>query len=405
MARIELDEAAAPTHPGTAGLALIYPNSDNDGNWEAKDSDSQVHRLSDSGMRDNLVINGSFFFAQRQAPASLTTYSNTTGRAYGPDRWGMTNETASIQFQRVDVVATPVTNVEADCYGIFKKITNAGKIFVSQVIESRSCVHLRGKTVRLQMKMKYSVGGSPPVVRIGLMQIKAAGTVDLMPATFVTMSTADGTDPTAGTNLGYITPVTAKGGSISGSGVSCTLTTTFATYGATFSLPTDFKNLIVCIWSNADFAANDDVWITEVGLYDGPELRQWNPRHFADEFDLCQRYYFKTFFMDTLPAQAVGIGNGEVSGMIGIAAATAQFIMVIFPVKMRINVGGPAPTSTTFNPAAASAEVRNITGAVNHTGTAVANIYDWGCRVDSTGNAAGTVGQRMAVHVVIDAEL
>lgn len=402
MASVELDKGAAPGN-ADAGASRIYPKTD--GNWEAKDENGEVHGISDLGDRGNLLANPEFLLAQRQAPASLTTYSNTTGRSYGPDRWGMTNETASIQFQRVDTALTPVTGIAASYYGIFKKTTNAGKIFISQVIEGRNCVHLRSGKVRIQVKMKYSVGAAPPVIRIGLIQMKAAGTLDNMPATFVTMSTADGTDPTAGTNLGYLTPDVALNGTIVGNGVSCTLTTTFALYGATFTVPSDFKNLVFCIWSNADFAANDDVWVTECGMFSGPEVRGYQARPIADEIASCQRYYFKTFAIDTLPAAALGLGNSEVSGMIGIAGATAQFIVIPFPVRMRIGVGGPAAVGTTFNPGAAGAEVRNVTGAATHTATAIANLVEHSCLVNSTGAAGGTVGQRMVVHITVDAEL
>ena len=100
-----------------------------------------------TGARDtNLLINGNFDYAQRQAPSVLTTYSNTTGRVYAGDRWGITNENASVQFRRVDTAGAQQAGLQPRFYGEYSKLTSAGKIITSQVVEAGNCQHLRGRS-------------------------------------------------------------------------------------------------------------------------------------------------------------------------------------------------------------------------------------------------------------------
>lgn len=404
MARVDLAEGAAPATPG-AGVISIYAKS-TDRVISAKDPDGNIHRLTYDGPKRNIIINGQFHFAQRQAAASLTTYSSTTGRAYGPDRFGLSNENASIQFARVDTSTSPPSDATSRYYGQFKKITNNGKFMVSQVVEGVNCQHLRGRTIRVQCRMRYAIAGSM-TVRLGLIELKQAGTVDNLPATFISAWGAGGTDPTLGTNLGYIAPTVAYGGSVSGNAISCTLATTFALFSGTFVVPANSKNLIFAVWTNAQATANDELHIQDVAIYDGPELRtSFDAHSFTEELRECRRYYFKTFALDTLPAQGVGLNNGEHRFMAGKAGAAAEFGSFRYPVHMRIGEGGPAATWTFFNPAAANAQVRDITGAADTTATAqAANAGGDYFTISCTGAAGTAVGNELGVHFTVDAEL
>ena len=69
-------------------------------------TDAQLHLVDDTGVVGNparnvpnVVLNGDFRFAQRQVLTTLATYSNTSGRTYTADQWGVTNSTASAQYQ------------------------------------------------------------------------------------------------------------------------------------------------------------------------------------------------------------------------------------------------------------------------------------------------------------------
>jgi len=65
-----------------------------------------------------------------------------------------------------------------------------------------------------------------------------------------------------------------------------------------------------------------------------------------------------------------------------------------------------APTTNTiYNPAAANAQARDVTGAVDCSATAIAGATERGCYVTCTGNAATLVGSHLAVHMSFDSEL
>jgi hypothetical protein len=195
-----------------------------------------------SSDRFNYVRNAGFWFAQRQAPGTATTYSNTSGRAISADGWGITNENASAQYARTDTQNAPQTGLQGRFYGSFTKISSTGKLVASQVIEGTDTNALRGRTVRVQCRMKGIVAAMQ-TVRLGLVQLNSFGTIDALPATFISAFGANGTDPTLGTNLAYILPKdsNADNATISGNAASCAVTTAWQRYGALFDVPSNAR--------------------------------------------------------------------------------------------------------------------------------------------------------------------
>jgi hypothetical protein len=59
---------------------------------------------------------------------------------------------------------------------------------------------------------------------------------------------------------------------------------------------------------------------------------------------------------------------------------------------------------TTFNPSAANAQVRDVTGAVDCSATATTPTAN-GLTFSATGNAATAVGNALAIHLTAEAEL
>jgi len=251
------------------------------------------------------------------------------------------------------------------------------------------------------VKMKAS--GAGKVMRICLLQLAAAGTLDVMPSPTVAAFGGNTVDPTFGANLAKIAPVTgqADNATIANTGLSCNLTTAWQRFGGVFTLPTDFKNLALFIFTDSQFAAAEHCNLTEIGIYDGPEFREWTPRK-ANDIDLnCLRYYWKTFALAVAPAQNAGLIGAE-RGAVSVAGTGAgQPIGIRFPVPMR-----KIPTSITFfNPSAANAFVRNTTAGSDATATAAANASEASMDVTFTGIAAWTVAQALAVHATVDAEI
>jgi hypothetical protein len=350
--------------------------------------------------RPNFVRNSGFWFAQRQAPGTLATYDTATGRAFCADGWAITNETASAQYIRVDAL-TPETGLAARFYGSFTKITNTGKFIVSQVIEGTEVAKLRGRTVRLQARIK---GTASQTVRFGLAELAAAGTVDTIPATFATISNTGSVDHTLGTNLAYIAPTAGyvDNTTITGSALSCSVTTAWQRFGGVFTVPSDCKNLVVMVWTNAPLTATNGFSLSEVTLVDGPEIQVWTPGSLTDELDRVRRYYQKTFGVDAIPAQNAGVTTGELVSGAWKAGATASAAIIPwrFAPEMRA-----APTITTYSPAAASAEVRRTGGGADFTATAAGGTTAVQTVITATGDAGGAIGDATAIHATADAEL
>lgn len=331
----------------------------------------------------NYLINGGFDLAQRTTPGSLTTVSDN---AYGADRWKMTRENADLQYQRIDGVSE--TSITSRQYGRYKKITNAGKYAVFQILEGHRSMPLRGRTVIFQIKMRASASVT---IRMAIMELQTAGTIDSIPNPFITSWNVDGTDPTFGTNIAIV-----------GAAESKSVTTSFETHYVSATIPGDSKNIICAIWANADIAANDTLDVAEAGLYTGTDVLSWSPRFIGTEIYLARRYYWKSFPLDTAPAQNTGIAGLRSFARKAGATAVAAYGFHLLTCPMRTT----SATVTAYNPSAANAQVRDSTAAADCTATSAAIIANAETiLVTATGNAATATFNIMEVHVSVDADL
>jgi hypothetical protein len=404
MSRLRLNQVAAPSAPASGKNELFYDSTLK----RVRSIDEKGAKVDVSAGLDSIktLVNGSFRFAQRQTPGTLTSYALTTGRSFAADRWGMTIQTSSLQYARVDTNTAPETGLSARFYGQFKQITGAGKFIVSQVMEASQCLNMRGRQVRLQISLKAS---SAKTIRLGLLQLTASGTVDTIPAAFESAFGADTVDPTFGTNLSKIAPdlvVLAAFGatpgtqSIRNNAIDCSVTTSWQNFGGLFTVPSDCKNLIVVIWTDAQFSVNDILNVSQITLLNQTGDCDWNEWPVATELAISQRYYCKSFPVDTAPVQTGGLA-GSVRGNVAVAGAVAAPDAYIrFPVNMRAN-----PTMTYFNPSAGNAFLRNVTAGTDATATANGTVGEDAVDVSATGLAAWTVAQSTAVHYTADAEL
>lgn len=405
MSYLTLNEGAAPSTPA-GGKGSHYNQNTNDG---------EPHFINDKGVDMNLapnrkynfVRNSGFWFAQRQAPGTLATYSSVGGRAVAADGYSVSNENASVQYIRTDTAGAPETGLVGEYYGSFTKITSTGKLVVAQVIEGVDTNVLRGSRVRVQLWAKGLVAASA-TWRIGLVQLTSAGAIDVVPSgagLFLTAFGSASTDPTLGANMSYIAPsvgITPDNGTVVGNAANVTVTSAaWQRFGAVFDVPTSAKNLIVMIWSDSQVVATNGIALSQVSLTDGGAIQDWAPVAYQQELARAQRYYAKSFNIDTLPAQSAGL-TGALRGYVSVAGAVAaQPLGVRFPVPLRSG----APTFVFFNPSAANAFTRNTTAGTDATATAAANTGQQGTDVTFTGIAAWTVAQAVAVHYTADAEL
>lgn len=269
----------------------------------------------------NVLINGGFDFAQRQAPGTLTAI--TTDK-YSADRWRISRETASLQYARIDTNGALETGLTGRYYGQFKQITSAGKFAIYQPVEAINTFPLASRVVSFQCKLKAS---SSKTIRLGLVQLNSSGTVDTINATVVPTWGSNSTDPTLATNHARLTPSAAvSNGSVSGSGISCSVTTSWQQFGGVFTMPSNAKNIIPMLWTDSQFSANDSLYVAEAGLYDGSAVRAWLPRPMQVESSLCQRF-FVCFGNDAIAYEKFGFGNAS--------STTRTYIGVQLQVEMR----------------------------------------------------------------------
>jgi hypothetical protein len=361
--------------------------------------DGTTHQLTQAG-RYNWVRNSGFWFAQRQVPGTATTYSSTTGRAFTADGWAVTNENASATYARVDAGSAPETGLQARYYGQFIKTTSTGKLCISQVIENTDTVNLKNRFLRLQFMAKATTG--TPVLKFAIMELSSAGTADTIPGTFISAFNAGGTNPTFGTNLSFLT-ATSNGqdnATVLSNVASATLSTNWQRFGYCATVNNGSKNLVLVFFSDQGFTATNGFSISQVTLTDGGERQDWSPLAFTEEYVRTARFYQKSFPIDTGPVTGIGLISGEVYGMAGKAGALADFIPIRYLCQMRTT-----PTITLFNPAAANAQVRDVTAAADCTASAAAASSTMGFLVTATGNAGSAVGNQLAIHHTSDAEL
>jgi len=298
--------------PGTDGQVPIYDSSVASGIRPGTPSVAVDDNT-------NNLINGGFDYAQRQAaPGTDTTIAD---EKYGPDRWRCTRENADLQYSRQD--ASSQSGLTCRYYGKFTKITNAGKFAVYQPLEFANSIPLRGRDVIFQVQMKASTAKT---IKIAIVELAAAGTADTLPAAFVSAWNVDSTDPTLGTNLAVVDSVQ-----------SCSVTTSWQNFSVTATIPSDSKNLILAIWTDADFSAADWLALAEAGYYRGSSTQTWAPRHITDELKLCQRYYFLAANGD-----AVHLGLGFMY------STTVLWLQINFPVKMRTTPTLDATSGTDY---------------------------------------------------------
>lgn len=396
MSRLILNATATPPPPAVGKISLFLDTTD--GRVKGIDGAGVISALSETSGRNDLQNSG-FDFAQRQVLTTVTTYSSVGGRVYGADRWWMSNENASIDYAAVDTATTPEAGLQARFYGRIRKITALGKFAFGQVIEGTNTMPLRGRVVRVSVKMRYSP--NPMTVKLGLVQLQNAGTIDTVPSgagLYITAWGAAGTDPTLGANLAYIAPSIADGGAIVGNGMECVLTAAFVRYSATFVVPANCKNLIPTVWTRNQPAINDMVQFSEFQMSDGYEILDYTPRLVADILPMLQRYYYKTFPILIAPAQNAGLANASIAH--AVAGAVAAVFGVCYPTTMRA-----APTLTYFNPSAANALTRNILKATDATVTSTNANSEAGVVVNVTGPAGWVAGDGIAIHITADAEL
>ena len=270
----------------------------------------------------NRIINGAMQIWQRGT--SFTNTANTY--QYTSDRWlvfggvglpatssqistGLQNFPFALRVQRPNG-STATTNTVA-----------------SQVIETVNCRDLASTTVTISFFARAGSNYSPTGNALG-----------------VWLATGTGTDQGAQNMINYAWTNQAYTQS------SVTLTPSFQQFSVSLPVPagTNEVGILFVTYPTGTAGANDWFEVTGVQLEVGSTATNFEYRDYGRELMMCQRYYWKTFVVDTAPAQNVAPGNQ----LFNICTNNVSNGLY-FPVSMRAT-----PTITTFNPYAANSSFR-----------------------------------------------
>lgn len=329
---------------------------------------------------NNLLINGGFQFFQRQIPGTATARTDTQ---FGPDRWRVLTQTASVTAARVE-------GITASRYAVQLKQTQASaqRMGISQTVEAINAVVFRGRTVRFQAKIRCSASQAIRVAILeGLSEDSVASDV------VNDWTSSDYTDGAGkffnNTNLDVKATASATPSAATWTDISVSAT-----------LSSTLTNLVVVVWTEGTAAQNVTLDITEAGLYDGADARDWLPRATGDELRLCQRYFTKTYSVDTEPDNTTAAGALRAIAVTTSATAGRGFCLPwSFKTTMRA-----VPTITLYRPdSAGSSAWANISTPASPLASTALDIGDNGATLGS--NAAPIIGDMYYIHGTAEAEL
>lgn len=244
----------------------------------------------------NYADNPEFRFWQRQTPGTLT--ARTDGQ-YGPDRWYMLTESGNTNCARV---TGDNTNVYLPYAGQFRQADASARRFgVAQILESDDVLSLRGKTVTFSFWAKTD-STEITTLRAGIMEWT---------------STADSPTKDVVSSWGS-TPTLVTNWAFKNTPADLTVSSTWAQFTITVTLGTTFNNLGLFIWTPNQEAQNDDFYLSAVQFVDYGVALPYNNirRPLADDLRKCQRFYEKSYNVETAPGTATtvgAIGHGPVT--------------------------------------------------------------------------------------------
>lgn len=147
--------------------------------------------------------------------------------------------------------------------------------------------------------------------------------------------------------------------------------------------------------------ANDKVDLTNVQFNLGASASAFENLDEGIVRKQCEFYTFKDFAYVTGPAQNVGVNTGETTLIATKAGAVANPSTTITHPQMRAVPG----ITTFYNPAAANALARDITGGLDCGAPTLVSNTDKSFSVTVVGNAGSAIGNAIGFHYLRDAEL
>ena len=287
-----------------------------------------------SGFR-NKIINGDGRINQRGA----STIGDDT---YGHDRHYALTQAGNIT---VSTLIAPAAGI-ASMMRLTQAHATAQRMGYAQIIEATETYGLRGKTVTLGGKLRFSAAAP---VRFAVLEW--TGTADQVTSDVVNSWTS--ANYTAGNFFISSNLTVAAVGSIT------PVANTITGWSIMATISSSANNLIVFYWTQNTAAQNatlDMRWYLVEGdatAEDDP----FSPRHIQQEIALCQRYYEKSYNLDVAP------GTVTTTGQLGGQQVGSDSFVAHVPFQTRKR---STPSLVIYSPATGAAgKVRDLSAAAD----------------------------------------
>lgn len=310
----------------------------------------------------NLIINGALRINQRFAVAAQT-FTAGAALAYCADRFYGFCTGANVTGQTINASGTDPAKYR------FNGAASVTGIGLGHRIESAIARRLAGKTAVLSARIANSVLSSVTWTAYRANAADAFGTLASPTRTQI-----------------------ATG--------AFTVNSTLTRYQASFSIPSLGENGIEIVFTvGAQTAGTFEV--AEVQLEEGTVATPFEVVPLPYDLSLCERYYEKTFPINTAPAQNAGVAGCQFQSQLTTGSNVMAF-GTLFRTRKR---SGSTPTVTLYNPSAANSQPRNVTQSADCNGFGASNQSDSGFLITGQCLAAGAVGNTIAYHWTAEAEV
>lgn len=327
----------------------------------------------------NAIINGDMRVNQRGA-------TSVADDAFSLDRWNILSDGATIT-----VAQSTVAPSDGKYSLAMQSGTNAKKFGVAQYIENLNCTGMWGQTVTLSFKAKVSNATNLPNIKAGI--LSWSSTADTLTSDFVSAWGASGTTPTLISNWTFENTPSNLG-----------VTTSWVTYRVQGVIDTvNAANVAVFIWSDSTANTTADVlYVTDVQCEIGTIATPFERRSIGEEIARCQRYFEKSYNLETAPGTATDTGFilAMTGGQQG-STAGINDCFVFFRTTKRTS-----PTVTVYDNAGNANKCRRTAvGVANYDNQDVrdVNAYTNGVYFRSSTGSAAT--NTVSCHFTSNAEL
>jgi hypothetical protein len=336
----------------------------------------------------NRIINGNMVIDQRNGGASITP--TTSGDWFGCDRWRFFINGASSKFSTQQSTVAPTGFINSTLITSLSaySVASTDNLSINQMIEGLNISDLAWGTASAQtVTLSFWVRSSLTGTFGGSLRNSASDRSYPFPYTISAANTWEQKSVTiAGDTTGTWLTTNGVGIRVSfniGSG-STFLGTANSWQAGNFLAPTGATSVVGTNGAT--------LYITGVQLERGSTASSFDFRSYGQELALCQRYFCKTYDVDTAPGTVTATG-----GIFTIVTnASVMQITWTFPVNMRA-----APTVTVYNMSTGAVGTWRDGGAVNNTITAVGQ----GQRQTSFQNFTASPGSSINGHAVAAIEL